>query len=100
MARVVELNAFRQEPLAATLPPARERGTATFCLHARAKSMLAFACALGWLISPFHKTAKNNFGGILRTATLGTEETLSIPRPRCLSISILYYSKIASVVNF
>jgi len=25
--------------------------------------MLAFACALGWLISPFHK-AKNNLGGI------------------------------------
>jgi hypothetical protein len=63
MARVVELNAFRQEPLAATLSPARQRGTATFCLHARAKSMLAFACALRWLISPFHK-AKNNFGGI------------------------------------
>ena len=63
MARVVELNAFWQEPLAASLPPPRERGTATFCLHARTKSMLAFACALGWLISPFHK-AKNNLGGI------------------------------------
>jgi len=100
MARVVELNAFRQEPLAATLPPARQRGTATFCLHARTKSMLAFACALRWLISPFHKTAKNNFGGILRTATLGTEETLSIPRTTCLSISLLYYSRIASAINF
>jgi hypothetical protein len=63
MARVVELNAFRQEPLAATLPPTRQRGTAGFCLHTRTKSMLAFACALRWLISPFHK-AKNNFGGI------------------------------------
>jgi hypothetical protein len=45
------------------LPPARQRGTAAFCLHARTKSMLAFACALRWLISPFHK-AKNNLGGI------------------------------------
>jgi len=63
MARVVELDAFRQEPLTATLPPARQCRTATFCLHARAKAMLAFACALGWLISPFHK-AKNNLGGI------------------------------------
>jgi len=63
MARVVELNAFWQEPLAASLPPPRERGTATFCLHARAKAMLTFACALRWLISPFHKT-ENNVSGI------------------------------------
>jgi len=62
MARVVELNAFREEPLAATLPPARERGTATFCLHARAKSMLALACALRWLISPFHKAKITSTG--------------------------------------
>ena len=99
MARVVELNAFRQEPLAATLPPARQRGTATFCLHARTKSMLAFACALRWLISPFHK-AKKKPRRDLRAATLGTGETLSIPHPTCLSISIFYYSRIASVVNF
>jgi hypothetical protein len=63
MARVVKLNAFRQEPLAATLPPARKRGTAAFCLHARAKAMLALARSLGWLVSPFHKT-ENNLGGI------------------------------------
>jgi len=63
MARVVELNAFRQEPLAASLPSARERGAAAFCFHARAKAMLAFACALRWLVSPFHKT-ENNLGGI------------------------------------
>jgi hypothetical protein len=63
MARVVELNAFRQEPLAASLPSARERGAASFCFHARAKAMLAFACALRWLVSPFHKT-ENNLGRI------------------------------------
>jgi hypothetical protein len=56
--RVVYLDPFRKQAFAATLPPARQRGTATFCLHARAKSMLAFACALRWLISPFHKTEK------------------------------------------
>jgi hypothetical protein len=62
MARVVELDAFRKQPLAVTLPPTRQRGTATFCLHARAKSMLAFACALGWLISPFHKAKITSAG--------------------------------------
>src|SRR5947208_2787507 len=62
MARVVELDALRQEPLAATLPPTRQRGTATFCLHARTKSMLAFACALRWLISPFHKAKITSAG--------------------------------------
>jgi hypothetical protein len=62
MARVVEFNAFRQESLAATLPPARQRGTATFCLHARTKSVLAFACALRWLISPFHKAKITSAG--------------------------------------
>ena len=63
MARVVKLNAFRQEPLAATLPAARERGTAAFCLHARAKAMLALARSLRWLVSPFHET-ENNLGGV------------------------------------
>jgi hypothetical protein len=58
MARVVELNAFRQEPLAATLPPTRQRGTAAFCFHARAKSVLPLARSLRWLVSPFHKTDK------------------------------------------
>ena len=56
--RVVYLDPFREQALAATLPPTRQRGTATFCLHARAKSMLAFACALRWLVSPFHRTEK------------------------------------------
>jgi hypothetical protein len=58
MARVVELNAFRQEPLAAALTPTRQRGTAALCLHSRTKSVLLFARAFGWLVRAFHKTAK------------------------------------------
>jgi hypothetical protein len=54
----VKLNAFREQALAAALPPARQRGTARFCFHAGAKTVLTFACSLGWLVSPFHKTEK------------------------------------------
>jgi len=56
--RVVKLNAFREQALAAALPPARQRGTARFCFHAGAKTVLTFACSLGWLVSPFHRTEK------------------------------------------
>jgi len=56
--RVVKLNAFREQALAAALPPARQRGTARFCFHAGAKTVLTFACSLGWLVSPLHKTEK------------------------------------------
>jgi hypothetical protein len=37
------LHTFGQQTLAASLPPARESGTATLCFHARTKTMLAFA---------------------------------------------------------
>jgi hypothetical protein len=40
------------------LTPARQRGTAAFCLHSRTKSVLLFARSLRWLVSPFHKTEK------------------------------------------
>ena len=56
------LHTFGQQAFAASLPPARQRGTATLCLHARSKSMLAFACALRWLISPFHKAKITSAG--------------------------------------
>jgi hypothetical protein len=58
VARVVKLDAFREQTLAAALSPARQRGTARFCLHAGTKTVLTFACSLGWLVSPFHKTEK------------------------------------------
>jgi hypothetical protein len=58
MAREMFFNTFRQETLAAALTPARQRGTAGFCLHTRTKSVLLFARSLRWLVSPFHKTEK------------------------------------------
>jgi hypothetical protein len=58
MARVVFLDAFWEQAFATALPPTRQRGTASLCLHTRAKSMLAFARSLRWLVSPFHKTEK------------------------------------------
>jgi hypothetical protein len=58
MAGVVYLDAFREQAFTPTLPPARQRGTARFRFHARTKTVLALACSLRWLISPFHKTEK------------------------------------------
>lgn len=55
MARVMPVNAFRQQTFATALPPARERGATALSPHTSAKAMLAFARSLGWLISAFHK---------------------------------------------
>lgn len=46
MAGVVYLDAFREQAFAPALPPARQGGAARFRLHARTKTVLAFACAL------------------------------------------------------
>jgi hypothetical protein len=54
----MSFDAFREQALSATLPPAREYCAAAFCLHASAKTVLVFACSLRWLISAFHKTEK------------------------------------------
>lgn len=54
MARVVAFDAFRQQTFAAALATARERGASAFRLHARAKTVLAFACAFGRLVGAFH----------------------------------------------
>jgi hypothetical protein len=71
------LDAFRKQALAATLPPPRERGASGFRLHAGAKSMLLFSCALGWLIRAFHKTEKR-LQRDSRAATVRTSTVLSI----------------------
>lgn len=63
MASVMSFDAFWEQPFAAALPTARQRGAAPFCFHAGAKTMLTFARSLGWLISAFHKT-ENRFGTI------------------------------------
>jgi hypothetical protein len=56
VSRVVSLDAFWQQPFAAALAPAGERGASAFGFHACAKAMLTFAGALGWLVSAFHKS--------------------------------------------
>jgi hypothetical protein len=48
--------ALRKQALAATLPAACQRCAAPFCFHPGTKTMLTFACSLGWLVSAFHKT--------------------------------------------
>ena len=57
--RVMMLYTFGQQTFAASLPPARESGTATLCLHARTKTMLAFARSFRCLIGAFHLLTVN-----------------------------------------
>jgi hypothetical protein len=63
MARVVPFDALWKQAFAAALATACQRGTAAFCLHPGTKTMLAFACSFGWLVSAFHKT-ENRLGTI------------------------------------
>jgi hypothetical protein len=58
VARVMNLDAFREQPFATALAAACKRGAAPFCFHPRTETVLTFACALGWLVSAFHKTGK------------------------------------------
>jgi hypothetical protein len=63
MAGVMFLDAFRQQALAAALSPAGKYRATAFAFHAGTKTVLAFTCSLGCLISSFHKT-EDNFGAI------------------------------------
>jgi hypothetical protein len=58
MAGVMDLNAFRQETLAAALPAAGKNGATTLCLHAGAETELPFPSAFAGLIRPFHKALR------------------------------------------
>jgi hypothetical protein len=49
-------DAFWEQPFAAALPPACKSCTTTFRAHPRTKTVLTFACSLGWLVSAFHRT--------------------------------------------
>jgi hypothetical protein len=51
---VMSVGALWQEPLAAALASACERGASAFRLHARTKTVLPFAGSLGRLESAFH----------------------------------------------
>jgi hypothetical protein len=94
MSRVVSFNALWQKAFPAALAPASERGPSAFGLHARAEPVLALACALGWLISAFHK-AEKRFGRDSRAVTVGTSRALSILRARGI-VDL----RIASACNF
>jgi hypothetical protein len=63
MARVMSFDAPRKQTFAAALTAACQGCTTCFRFHAGAKTMLTFACSLGWLISAFHKT-ENRLGAI------------------------------------
>jgi hypothetical protein len=54
MPRVMFLDAFWQQTLATALAPSGECGAPAFGAHARAKTVLAFSSAFGWLESAFH----------------------------------------------
>jgi hypothetical protein len=54
MPRVVFLDTFWQQTLATALAPPGECGAPAFGAHARAKTVLAFSSALGWLKGAFH----------------------------------------------
>jgi hypothetical protein len=58
MARVMNLDAFREQAFAAALAPARQGRTTAFGTHPGTETVLTFACSLGWLVSAFHKTGK------------------------------------------
>lgn len=55
MAGVMPVNAFGKQSFATALAAARQSGPATLGSHPRAKTVLAFARALRWLIGAFHK---------------------------------------------
>jgi hypothetical protein len=59
MPREMFLNTFWQQTLATALASSRERGASTFGAHARAKTVLLFSSALGWLKSAFHSEARS-----------------------------------------
>jgi hypothetical protein len=63
MARVMPFGALWEQAFATTLAPACQGCAAPFGFHAGTKTMLTFACSLGWLVSAFHKT-ENRLGAI------------------------------------
>jgi hypothetical protein len=55
MARVMPFDALWKQAFAAALAAARKCRPASSCFHPGTKTMLTFACSLGWLVSAFHK---------------------------------------------
>ena len=50
------LDALGQQTFAAALAAAGKRGAAALRLHPGTETVLAFAGALGWLVSAFHES--------------------------------------------
>jgi hypothetical protein len=63
VARVVRFHTLWEQAFAAALPATGQCCAASFRFHASTKTMLPFACSLGWLISAFHKT-ENRLGAV------------------------------------
>jgi len=63
MPRVMRFDAFWEQAFTSALSAACQGRAAPFRLHAGTKTMLPFACSLGWLVGAFHKT-ENRFGAI------------------------------------
>jgi hypothetical protein len=55
---VGDLDTLGQQAFATALPTAAQNRAATFRLHSSAKTELALARALAWLVGAFHKTEK------------------------------------------
>jgi hypothetical protein len=63
MAHVMPFNALWKQAFAAALAATCQGRATPFRLHAGTKTVLTFACSLGWLVSTFHKT-ENRLGAI------------------------------------
>ncbi len=71
------LDAFREQPFAAALTPARKSRPTAFGAHPRTKAVLSFPRPLGWLISAFHKWL-NGFCPVGERFTLWARASLSM----------------------
>jgi hypothetical protein len=84
----MEFDAFRQQTFATALASAGERGAAGLGFHAGAEAVLAFARALGWLVSAFHKSEQSSRRD-WRAVTVEMTATLSI-LPRLLTVDLAF----------
>jgi hypothetical protein len=75
-----------KKTLAAALAPPRQGGASGFATHARAKSMLVFAGAFGWLESAFHNGEPAKDEG---RAMLGSWKGLSMEAHKAVQASNL-----------
>jgi hypothetical protein len=68
----VDFNTLRQQSLAPALPTTLQYPAPPLGFHSSPKAKLPLPCALGWLISAFHRNPE-------------FEESLNLPNPTALS---------------